>query len=1222
MDMEPGHSFASMKAYIGSGMNKTGQVMSFLLSAIIVTLLMGLLLPQVARAACSPWMDKAVINEYAFGGATQNYFETYSSDAAFPASWANWKLVVYRTGYTPVSYKYVYGDSNVAACTKNNKTWLRYSFTYNNTLDGNSPAVVELWDANGDVVSAFAFSKKSGTNAQSWISNTNNATIVSGDTGLAGRCSTLANRLSADVTSNASNNGEWSTANMVIFSNVGNKEYGRTPDGPDGLWGKSSETGSNTIISDCTSNNTALFKTTSASMAPPGGSVTFTVSLKNTGSSALNATVTDAAAATAPSGSTTTPPALVVNSATPSTGSGTATVSNNNVTWSITSLPAGSTASMTVVATVPSNAEVGTVYKNTASTSSVTPTQTDSASVTVISPSAKSFLISADKYSSCTTATTTTSPAAPIVTLTAMSGLNGTGSRSTDFTGSAYLNTSTGNGTWSIVPGKANGTLSGNVYTFAASDSGQAQFYLVDSVSESIGITATAIVGTSAMTGLSPADITYGSTTLSLANDDTIAPTSYAMIAGRPHKMKATLLSCGGGAATTGSVSSKIWYTTSQYHPSSAAVYATTDATCSTGKVQLFSAAPVSSNLALSFTQSSTSLSNATFYVCTTDVGQYLINMNAASSSAASQYQTARPFALTVSGIKSTTAQVVNPGGSLSTDTVFAKAGNALTMTFDAWRWPSSTSSASTLANADGTLKTSGSFTLSSVSAAGRTTGFASSGIFKATLNTPSGGTEGILGSTSLGSSGTVTVPLSSGTKAMTDLYYSEVGSFLLQGTGSISGTTANNTAVADYLGVSGLSVPTIVFKSVTGTETWSSTSNVIGRFTPDRFKITGTATLANRSASSCSPASSFSYMGETFTMGFQLTAQNSLGATTTNYSTASGFARLSASTASKWTTYDTTSTDVLGLWGIATNVGNDANCVATFGTTATGTPASFKTTIAAKSGTTSTCSGTVSSSAQRISVASSTPAPSVTWTDGVGQFSGGVVFNRASSIDGPYDNVKFGIWPKDLDSITLATTDANLDVANSGTSTRATLNEDATATAAAAIARTTSVRYGRLRLTNQYGSELLPLYMPLTVQYYKSGTGSDGSKIGWTTSTDDSCTANSIPTLAYASAASTRNKLASGQVTSYLWNNATSAFVSTGTATMSAGGAGTNKPLKLSSSTNAAKGPGVIGYVDVSLPNTPLYLQYPWSATRSTPEARAIFGIPTTRTSFVREMY
>jgi hypothetical protein len=1215
---------------MGRRVIRARQVLSFLFSALLMILVMGFFLPQLARAACSPWMDKAVINEYAFGGATQNYFETFSSDAAFPASWSNWKLVVYRTGYTPVSYKYVYGDSKVAACTKNNKTWLRYSFDYNNTLDGNSPAVVELWDANGDVVNAFAFSKKSGTNAQSWISNTNNATIVGGDTGLAGRCSTLANRLSADITANASNNGEWSTANMVIFSNVGNKEYGRTPDGPDGLWGKSTETGSNTIISDCASNNTALFKTTSASTAPPGGSVTFTVSLKNTGSSPLTATVTDAATATAPSGSTSTPPALVVSSATPSTGSGTATVSNNAVTWSISALPAGSTASMTVVATVPSTAAVGTVYKNTASTSSVTPSQTDSASVTVVSPTAKSFLISVDKYSSCTSATTTSSPAAPIVTLTAMSGLNGTGSKSTDFTGNVYLNTSTGNGTWSIVPGKANGSLSGNVYTFVATDNGQAQFYLVDSVSESIGITATAVVGTSAMTGLSPAEITYGTTTLSLANDDTITPTAYAMIAGRPHKMKATLTTCGGGVATTGTVSSKIWYTTSQYHPSSEAVYVATASTCSSSssndKAQLLSAAPVQDNLTLSFVQSATSVSNAIFYVCTTDVGQYLINMKTAASSAASQYQTARPFALTVSGIKSTVAQVVNPGGSAAADTVFAKAGNALTMTFDAWRWPSSTSSTSTLANADGTLKTSSNFTLSSVSAAGRTSGFASSAVFKATLNTPAGGTEGILGSTSLGSSGTVTVPLSSGTKALTDLYYSEVGSFLLQGTGSISGTTANNTAVADYLGVTGASVPTIVFKSVSGTETWSSSSNVIGRFTPDRFKITGNATLVNRSASSCSPASTFSYMGETFTMGFQLTAQNSLGTTTKNYSTTSGFARLSGSTASKWTTYDSTSTDVLGLWGIASNVGNDANCVAVFGSTATGSPATYTTTIAAKSGSTSSCSGTISSSVQRLSVATSSPVPSVTWTDGIGQFSGGVVFNRASSVDGPYDKIKFGIWPKDLDSITLATTDADLDVANSGTSTRATLNEDATATSATAVARTASVRYGRLRLTNQYGSELLPLYMPLTVQYYKSGTGSDGSKIGWTTSTDDSCTANSIPTLTYASASSSRNKLATGQVKAYLWNNATSAFVSTGSATIKeGGGSATIKPLKLSSSTDATKGPGTIGYVDVSFPGslTPDYLKYTWiGTTLSGPTARAVFGIPTTRTSFVREMY
>lgn len=1186
---------------------------------------MALLLPHLAQAACSPWMDKATINEYAFGGASANYFETYSSEAAFPASWANWKLVIYRSGFTPVTYQYVTGDANVAACTKNNKTWLRYLFPYNNALDGNSPAVVELWDANGDVVDAFAFDKRGG-NSDAWTSNTNNVTIVGGSTGLAGRCNTLANRLSADVTTNASNTGEWSTTNMLIFSGSGNKAFSRITDGRDGVWGTSTGTGSNTLISDCTSNNTALFKTTSSSTAPPGGSVTFTVSLKNTGTAGMSATVTDAAVATAPASSTAIPPAIVLSSATPSTGSGTATINNNAVTWTITTLPAGATASMTVVGTIPANAEVGTVYKNTASTSSVSPTQSDSASVTVVSPSAESFLITSDRFSSCTAATPTSSPAAPIVTVTAMSELNGTGSRVTNFTGTVYLNTSTGNGTLSLVPGRANGTLSGNVYTFAPSDNGQAQFYLVNATAESIGVTATAVVGTAAMTGSTPADITYGSSTLSLANDDTIAPIGYGMIAGRPHKMKATMSSCAGAVATTGSVSSKIWYTTSQFHPSNQAVYVTTDPTCSTGKVQLLSAAPVANNLVLNFSQgATTSVANASFYICTTDVGQYLINMSTASSSAASQYQTARPFALTVSGIVSSKDQTRNPGGAAVSETVFAKAGNALTMNFDAWRWPSATSATSTLANPDGTLNTSGSFNLAAVSAAGRTPGFSASALFKAVMNTPSGSTEGALGRTSLGISTTIAIPLAAGATTLNDLYYSEVGSFLLQGTGSISGTNANNTAVADYLAASGVSVPTLVFKNVNGTETWNSASNVIGRFTPDHFKLTGIATLTNRVASSCSPASDFSYMGEAFAIGFELTARNSQGNTTKNYSTTSGFARLSGNSASKWTSYN--SADSLGLWGIATDFGDGNTCVAVFGSTAAGSPASYATTVArARGKTAGTCSGTITSTQPRLTLATANPAPTATWNDGVGQFSAGVVFQRATSLDGPYDNVRLGIWPVDSDNVSFAMDNGalanprDLDVNNTGSDLRATLYQDSTSTA---NPRTAAVRYGRLRLTNQYGSEFLPLYMPLTVQYYKSGTGSDGSKIGWTTSADDSCTSSKVPTLTYA-AASARNRLGAGQLKAHLWNNPTSAYVDAGTGVISQGGGNAAvKPLKLTSVISAAKGPGVVGYVDVGFPDTPDYLKYPWiGSALSGPTARAVFGIPTSRTSFVREMY
>ncbi len=62
------------------------------------------------------------------------------------------------------------------------------------------------------------------------------------------------------------------------------------------------------------------------------------------------------------------------------------------------------------------------------------------------------------------------------------------------------------------------------------------------------------------------------------------------------------------------------------------------------------------------------------------------------------------------------------------------------------------------------------------------------------------------------------------------------------------------------------------------------------GRFVPDRFGVTG-ASLGNRSARSCVPASVFTYMGEDFKTTFTLLAQNANGGTTYNY--ASSYAKL-----------------------------------------------------------------------------------------------------------------------------------------------------------------------------------------------------------------------------------------------------------------------------------------------------------------------------------------
>ncbi|NDY89870.1 DUF6701 domain-containing protein [Ideonella livida] len=74
--------------------------------------------------------------------------------------------------------------------------------------------------------------------------------------------------------------------------------------------------------------------------------------------------------------------------------------------------------------------------------------------------------------------------------------------------------------------------------------------------------------------------------------------------------------------------------------------------------------------------------------------------------------------------------------------------------------------------------------------------------------------------------------------------------------------------------------------------------SGHVGRFVPARLAVTPGA-LTHRSAAACSPASTFSYLGESFSLNLGLTAQNTGGATTLNYSGA--YARLALASTASW---------------------------------------------------------------------------------------------------------------------------------------------------------------------------------------------------------------------------------------------------------------------------------------------------------------------------------
>ena len=107
-------------------------------------------------------------------------------------------------------------------------------------------------------------------------------------------------------------------------------------------------------------------------------------------------------------------------------------------------------------------------------------------------------------------------------------------------------------------------------------------------------------------------------------------------------------------------------------------------------------------------------------------------------------------------------------------------------------------------------------------------------------------------------------------------------------------------------------------------------------------------------------------------------------------------------------------------------------------------------------------------------------------WTDGVATVSSNLGVSKAASVveDGPFNQFDIGIKPQDSDGIVMGI--LNLDTDNDSVADHALLG-------------TTSIRYGRLYIGTGLGSELLPITVPLEVQYF-NGTA-------FIPNTDDNCT-------------------------------------------------------------------------------------------------------------------
>ena len=334
-----------------------------------------------------------------------------------------------------------------------------------------------------------------------------------------------------------------------------------------------------------------------------------------------------------------------------------------------------------------------------------------------------------------------------------------------------------------------------------------------------------------------------------------------------------------------------------------------------------------------------------------------------------------KPAGFTLSNIQQTAVpNLANPGAANATGAKFVKAGEALSVTVTARN------------SAGGATPNYGQETTPE---AVRLTGSLVSGL--GLTNNPA-----LANPTAFGS-------FSAGVATGTTFSWTEVGII----------TLTPSVGDADYLSVG----------NVTGT----ASSNV-GRFYPDHFALSTGPVLTNRSTSSCSPVSNFTYMNEPMSLAFSLTAQGPVpgNATLVNFVTS------------------------------ATPANNFAKLA-----TATPIPAAFGFGL---------LNGTTDLSTRldpNLGIAGS-------WLAGVLNATATLAFSRNAGPDGPYAALKIGLAPVDSDGVQLLSGALDMDV------TAPPGNDHAQAAQ-------TQVRFGRLTLGNTFGSELLDLPIPMETQYYNS---------------------------------------------------------------------------------------------------------------------------------------
>ncbi len=352
-------------------------------------------------------------------------------------------------------------------------------------------------------------------------------------------------------------------------------------------------------------------------------------------------------------------------------------------------------------------------------------------------------------------------------------------------------------------------------------------------------------------------------------------------------------------------------------------------------------------------------------------------------------------------------------------------------------------------------------------------------------------------------------------------------------------------------------------------TGTGTPNSVYFGRFKPDHFAYLGGGVSPFCSNTATSPSTPlFTYMGQTgFGIAYRLQAQNGAGGVTANYDASRG--------------YPVAAPVIVAEDQAASNQGCDLAGRITVGGSGSWVNGEFN----------FNDSNADNSPDTKTSLFSRPATPLA--------LSGATCASNLSGAGGPFSQLDIGVQLSS-DSASLTSPDMNA----------ATTGVCSVAGCTARKIGTTSVLYGRLWLNNAYGTEMLPLPVPVQAQYWSAS--------GWQKNTMDICSALVTPTAAngglvfYSPPQTARNALDSGEVVAQL-NGSTATAVN-----LVAGDAG----FVLRHPTVLTQGPGTgnFGYVDIiGSKLTPSSVWLPPSG-----NARACFGAcgPRSPIIYLRENY